>query len=402
MKIRLAQPSLLLLGLLVLPFSYLNAQSPAQQSSPTQQQLPKHLTSDYQHELIFIDRAPTLLPRLYQEKKFNEIKGFFYNWRGSYLPCDELILAGEILTAIETNSFDQYIQPCESIYLLNAYARELKKARSADPSAFKYYINVNRMAPRVIRPVDYDASKHVRAILLFLQSWAQELMSSPTTSQEELVFCRVIAGVTEDPAAEYKHHPEDFPRIAKADDAGKAQQAAYFNKVRDGEDGLFAIYSGAWVPTGALRKMGTFASFGALFGWRNKLNEIDCNFAVQPGIGSIHPYYFIHDDSTYFSNYFVGFYATLDYTRYFVHLRRLDLGCLAGIGVESITTLSTDDAPTINSFLYGGGVRVKYFPFHKLGCFDLIARYNVMRLTTHGGSDFSGNAWSLTLGFSVN
>ena len=114
-------------------------------------------------------------------------------------------------------------------------------------------------------------------------------------------------------------------------------------------------------------------------------------------------------DST---DYYFGGYIGLDYNYYLVSKKRYDIGLLAGMGWDGF-----DFAPqpydyyyyypyytshvTIGSFNANAGLRFNYYFTHSFYV-GLQGRYNLIDYYTRGGSDLSGNAFSIDLIFGMN
>ncbi|HEV2478229.1 MAG TPA: hypothetical protein VGS79_01140 [Puia sp.] len=162
--------------------------------------------TEVSRQTSFITHAPVLLPSLLREQQFASMKNFLGNWRNSRYPSQELIFATEALLAIETGTFSSYLLPCDCLSFLSGYARELNDL-DTQGSRFRYYLFLDP-------PYRYDATIEARSFILFLHSWAENLLQRPGLDEDELFLCRTIWGDISNPKAEARRHPESCPRIA--------------------------------------------------------------------------------------------------------------------------------------------------------------------------------------------
>jgi hypothetical protein len=169
----------------------------AQQGAP--------LTETY-GQTSFITHAPVLLPSLLEERQFTTMKNFLTNWKTSAYPSQELIFAAEALLAIETGAFSSYLLPCDCLFFLSEYARELENL-DTQGSRFRYYLPLDP-------PYRYDATIEARSFILFLHSWAEKLLQRPGITEDELFICRTIWGDISNPRNEARRNPASCPRIA--------------------------------------------------------------------------------------------------------------------------------------------------------------------------------------------
>jgi hypothetical protein len=108
----------------------------------------------------------------------------------------------------------------------------------------------------------------------------------------------------------------------------------------------------------------------------------------------------------YHSNYYDGGYIGFDYTRYFVHKTHLDIGFITAIAYDyfdAFNGLGNSDTNgkvpyNIGSLDINGGAQIKYFigrgPF-----IGIQAKYHLINYANTGGTDLSGNAFTIDFVF---
>src|SRR5579872_4227373 len=135
-----------------------------------QKKAPAAASYEYYPKIRFIHEAPVMIPGLVKEGKWDLVQNYIENWKRSDVPNDELIFGISSLSAIENNRFSIFQLPCDYLYFLDDYARELKNID--DHSArFRYYIQVTEK-------YSYDATQEARRLILFLRSWSRRLIAT--------------------------------------------------------------------------------------------------------------------------------------------------------------------------------------------------------------------------------
>ena len=350
-------------------------------------------------QITYIVHAPVLLPELYNERRYETMQNFLTNWKNADYPSRELIFAAEVLLAIETGKFSTYWLPCDCLYYLSDYTRELRIAAQQD-GKFRYYL-------KLTYPYSYDATANARSILLFIQSWARELLTRPGLDNDELYICRTLAGNISDPKTALRSDPDAAPRIAAQEKYLAVYNDAVFTRRRNGVRGTAAVTVGWWFPTGHLQEvLGSHPAVGIQFGMRNKLNEYDLDWNIRFGYPTPQTYIFIRKDTLYSTNYYDGGYVGFEYTRYLLHRKHLDLGLTSGIGYDYFDVAdgwsNHSDNPgqpiNVGSFDFNNGIRIKYF-FRRKAYIGLTAKYHLIHYDNSGGTNLDGNAFTLDFSF---
>ena len=367
----------------------------AAQKAPSPTQLSWHTS--------FITHAPVLLPSLLDEGQFDTMKNFLGNWRNSQYPSLELIFSAEALLAIETGAFSSYLLPCDCLFFLSDYSRELNDVNTQG-SRFRYYLKLDP-------PYTYDATIEARSLILFLHTWAQNLLQRPGLTEDELFICHTLAGDIPDPKAEARRHPASCPRIAYTQQLITGYDNSVISSQRNGRSGTASVSLGWWAPTGNLaRVLGSHPSVGITLGGRSKWHEYDLTW----GFRFLHPtpeaYTVVRNDSAYNSRYYDGGYIGFEYTRYIVHERYLDIGLTGGIGYDYFDIVDGfTDNPShhwLEPFNVGSpnlnyGLRVKYF-FKNTSFIGVTVKYNVIYYENNGGTNLGGNAFTLDLSYGIH
>lgn len=361
------------------------------------------LTPLMSRQITFIVHAPVVLPSLLKERQYQKMRYFLVNWRNAEYPSPELIFAAEALLAMETGKFSSFALSCDCLYYLTDYAKELKEAET-EGSKFRYYLKLKS-------PYYYDATENVRTLLLFLRSWAQEIQKTHPTDTTASFVVRTVSGDIADPQAMLKAFPASCPRIAQAEKNLEAYNSNSFMNCRDRHTGTAAVMMGWWFPTDRLRQvLGSHPSVGMQLGYRTPRNEYDITWNVRFLYPTPKTYTFVRQDSAYTSNYYDGGYIGFEYSRFFVHRKRIDFGYTAGIAYDYFSVgdgwsdqhRATNIEPlNVGSFDLNYGLRFKYF-LHCKAFVGLTAKYHLIHYNNEGGTDLTGNAYTLDLLFGSN
>jgi hypothetical protein len=340
---------------------------------------------------------------LLDKRQFRTMKNFLDNWRESQYPSLELIFSAEALMAIETGGFSSYLLPCDCLYFLSDYARELKNLNTQG-GKFRYYL---KLAP----PYTYDATIEARSFILFLQTWAQDLLQRPGLTEDERFICRTLTDDIPDPQAEARRSPAACPRIAYTRQLMTNYDNTIVSNQRNSRSATAAVLLGWWAPRGNLAGvLGPHPSVGIQLGGRSKLHEFDVTWTFRFGNPTPKAYTFVREDTAYTSRYYDGGYIGFEYTRYFVHERYLDVGLTGGLGYDYFDVangLGNDPALAhlepfnIGSLNLNYGLRIKYF-FKNTSFIGLTVKYNTIYYQNTGGTNLDGNAFTVDLSYGIH
>jgi hypothetical protein len=352
----------------------------------------------FKEKVEFLQQAPTILSSGIQQKNWKDLDNFAANWIVSDKPSAEFILAIRLLNAIQNRLFLVIKLPAGYLQLLDAYAKEM--AAVNNDSHFKYYISLNSI-------FRYNATADVQKIFRILRSWSLQLKSSGHLSKTEIFFCDVFAGSIVQPKRMLKDDEDYYPDLA-AFNRYVQKQVSHCDSItlvnsRYSKRGTAAILLGTWVPTGNASLLGNAFSLGFSFGHRNKKNEYDFILCGRFPHSTSKTYYVSRGDSLFSSNYYDGFYVGFDYTRFFLYKPKYEIGFTSAIGYDGFDftgqsgdyVAGKDISPVgIGSFDFSNGIRAKYFlrPGLYIG---IAAKYHFINYCNTGGTDMSGNAFTI-------
>jgi len=354
--------------------------------------------ADYE-ALKYIRHINLSLPEFIEQKKWTELNNYIQNWKNSEAPSDELIFCISTLAAIEQQKFSSIAMPCDFLYFLDDYAREMKNIMT-EPVKFRYYINVSEH-------IYYNASPECTKLLNITRSWANRLLSSGNLNVSETFLCLVFSGQTEHPRSEFYTLRKLMPELDAFQHQLDMYQVNRLKSLRDRHAGTFSLTIGTWMPTGYLATVGIHPTAGYLFGYRKKRNEIDFVITGRFVNSTAQNYSILRNDTVYTRSYFGGGYLGVEFTRYFVHTIKFDFGPTFGVGYDEFdiasendvkyTSLSPAEMMTLN---LNTGLRFKYF-FHKALFAGLVLKYNFIHFENKGGTDLRGNAFSIDISYGI-
>jgi hypothetical protein len=365
-------------------------------------------TDFFNKQIIYLHRAAPILSVSLKEKDYENIRNFADNWTNSETPGQELIFGIRTLLQIQKNQFSVDDLPCNFLYLLMQYVREMQQVEN-NPDKFQYKVRLTQDIPYTW----YDASKDVRDLMEIIRAWSNNLLNLPEMNlpQTEKFLCDVFAGKIADPKKELFSNPKEYADMIKFDQmvqyGARLNNDAYFFNQRNGKTGTAAIMCGVWIPTGHLALLGTHPSVGLQLGERNKLNEYDFIWSFRFPSTTPGTYKVVRLDTSFNSNYYDGGYVGFDYTRYVIHKKRFELGLTSAIGYDyfsvangfgtSPPTTSASILPIdVGSFNFSNGIRFKYF-FSSRSFIGIYAKYNLINYCNSGGTDLSGQAFTIEL-----
>ena len=353
----------------------------------------------YSNRIKFVQEASYIITNSIKERDWVSLQYFTENWKNAGASNPELLFCINTLLMIENNRFSFFQLPCDFMYFLEDYSKELRIINS-DPNNFQYKIILSKR-------YWYDASTDVRSIMAITQSWALALIGSNKLNNSELFLCKIFAGVITQPRATYNSQKEKYADLKTFEDGINKNNQFYFINQRNKKTATTGIMVGAWMPTGNLKLLGTHPSVGLILGGRNKKNEYDLIWAYRFLSPSMHDYQFLRNDTLYNSSHYDGGYIGFDYTRYIIHKTRYELGFTTAIGYDYFEVVDgmsgSNSGPDLNpinigSFDFSNGIRLKYFlgPRSYIG---LAAKYHLINYNNDGGTDMGGNAFTIDLIF---
>jgi hypothetical protein len=360
-----------------------------------QKNIEKNFTAGDYDAIKYIRYINLFLPKYLEQKNWTGLNNYMQNWKNSQVPSDELIFCISTLAAIEQQNFSSIAMPCDFLYFLDDYAREMKNIRT-QPGKFRYYINLREH-------IYYNASTECTKLLNITRSWANRLLSSGKLNASETFLCQVFSGQTEHPGSEFYTLRKLMPELYAFQHQLDTYQINRLKSLRDRRAGTLSLIFGTWMPTGYLGALGIHPTLGYAFGIRKKRNEYDLVGIGRLVNSTAQNYSILRNDTVYTRNYFGGGYVGFEFTRYLVHTIKCDFGPTFGVGYDEfdiasdtdvkLTSLSPTEIYTLN---LNTGLRFKYF-YHKALFAGLVLKYNFIHYENKGGTDLRGNTFTIDI-----
>jgi len=348
-------------------------------------------------QVSFIVHAPVVLPALLERRQYDTLGFYLQNWKNSNYPNLEFIFAMQVLLAIQADKYHSFPLPFDCLNYLSAYAKE-QTAMLHKADAFRYYITLNSR-------YSYDATDAAQKTILFITSWSKELIKTRKLTTSQLFICRTLSGNITTPREEFESDPAICPDLVQVQEQLQACKKRYFADERNHSGIVIGLMAGSWFPTGNLQVLGVHPSIGFIIGWRNRLNEYDLALSYRLKRTTSQSYDYVRQGDLYTDNFYEGGYAGAEYTRYLVHTTRADVGLTSGIGYDYFSLVSSSADPSYYSYLKpfeigslncNAGVRYKCFLRRNL-FLGFVAKYNVIHYVNTGGTNLTGNAFTLDL-----
>lgn len=353
-------------------------------------------SSYFTQQIQFIQEAPTILSQSIANKDWTAIENFITNWRLSDRRSAEIIFSIQVLLEIQQEKFSVLHFPCDYMYLLEDYSKELDNSVYS-PGKFKYYIRLNA-------DYRYDATADLVKVFTVLHKWSEQLIVSYKLKGTKLFLCQVFEGKIEQPRKSFRANEDSYAELKAYNKGLTYNNSAYLSYQRNRKTGTAALVLGSWFPTGNLKVVGVHPIAGFLVGGRNSKNEYDLVFGFR-FINAPHHYTVLRSDSLIVSNYYFGGYLGFDYTRYLIHKKRFEIGFTTGVAYDSFNFTNSEtsdhsdislDPLEIKTFDFNNGFRMKYF-IRANAYLGLALKYHLLNYCNHGGTDLKGNAFSIEL-----
>jgi hypothetical protein len=327
-----------------------------------------------------------LLPDLYKQGKHSSIKAVL-DYADKKCPYRGQTLSFEALYAIELDSFQlSNYNPNELSRELEYYLKRVSKDSAGSPPYYLlvapdsetlaiYYATVSRMATSMAGrqfKTDFEASLvnfYIRPTDSMLQKVDKELTS-------------------------------------------KRASNAYYEgqRYRRGHHGglHMSLYGGVWVPHGNLSAVGRHGYIGLQYGMGTRKFQVSASIAAR-FLNAADSFNVLKGDSLYRSRNYGGAYFGLDVSYALVRGKHHEWSVLGGFGLETLMALNIekdDDDDNITKRLYTPNINVGtgYKFWLNGGYVALDLKYNVLFFRNKGGTNFSGNVFTLgvAIGFVVD
>jgi len=317
---------------------------------------------------VFLN-AMNIMPELYRARSFDSLHTALVIWRAACGKIPEVECTA-LLLSIEESTFDDKRMDSSTIDLLVNYS----------------YGFSHRDKPNV--------PEGERSFFNFSSTWARLLLNERRIDNNEKFICQALAGEIKNPVKEIRNNPVMYSSFANLLRENEEAQ-------RNGFRTNYAFLGGIWIPTGNLTLLGNHPSFGFQLGARNNSNQLD--ITLQFRFSNSANYYTIKRNNAFYdiNNYFGG-YVGLDYIYYFVNKLNFDLGLLGGMGYDGFDITSSNynyegmKPLSIGSFNANGGFKLNYYLTTSF-YIGLQGRYNFINYVNHGGTNMSGDAFSVDL-----
>lgn len=325
----------------------------------------------------------TLLPELYTKGDTATIRALI-GYAARHCEYQTPVIGFQLLFAIARDSFD----------LANYNGYHLQ-------SEMRYYLaKSGKDSSRVPNPGPYPDFRPGRALpdeyYQFLRTMAERMKSQTFKSETE----RKLVEFYSDPTT------QRYAEISKIT-GGKAVHNAY-NARRDrmglDKSGIhLSLYSGVWIPHGNLSILGAHPYIGFQYGGGTGKFTVNLSIAFR-FIHSADSFYVLRADSLYHSRRYSSGYFGLDGTYALLKNRKHQWDLLGGVALETIGTLKVeqkDDDDDITKSVYSPNINIGtgYKYWFNRSYIGIDVKYNVLFFRNHGGTDFSGNAFTIGLVF---
>ena len=319
--------------------------------------------------------AMNVLPKFYKEKSLDSLSKAIELWEGSCPDMPEAQIT-QILLDIEASAFSTQQVNASLLELLDNYVTSFPAGKKKNEAA-------------------HDQTK--TSFYKFTIAWSSLLLRNKTLDNNQRFICKVLSGEIKYPQQEIQENPETYPELSTL-------LSKNYTVTRRGLRGNLAVSAGVWVPTKDLSLLGAHPSLGLHIGVRPGRHQVDLSLQFR-FLNSPNFYTVVKDGLTYTTTYYFGGYIGADYTYYVLSTKKVDIGFLAGMGLDGFDFAKTEynsnpdnSNATLFSFNANAGVRFNYYftPGFYAG---LQGRYNGVHYSSHGGTNLTGDAISIDLLF---
>lgn len=229
----------------------------------------------------------------------------------------------------------------------------------------------------------------------YLQGMAVSMLSTPGLSRVEVFLVNYYANPT----------LTDNKVLINNEFAGSALQRQYNDgesKKRDMGGIYIAAIAGAWVPTGKLSFIGVHPYVGYELGGRGKRLQVGLAMYFS-FINSPNTYYVMKDSILYPTRYFLGGYIGVNSSYDIVQTKKSMFCLLAGVGYDGFDVLSigkgvNNETESVGALNINAGLGYR-FRVGKTSYLGLEVKYNNVNYVNRGGTDLSGDAFTIGLSY---
>lgn len=317
--------------------------------------------------------ALNVLPKLYRRNVFDSMYIALDIWKEA---CGDIpeIKYTTLLLSIDQATFKDSVLDSSIIDLLVNYSNSY------------HFIQRNR-------GIYYEREK---SFYKFSSGWASLIIKSKMLNENERLICKVFTDEINDPVFEIKTNPEKyllFTKLVKQDEEAQRKQPRSNT----------TLMTGIWMPTGKLKLLGSHPSAGFQFGLRKGRNQTDFTVHLR-FLKSASTFLVNRNNTLYESDAYFGGYIGLDYTYFLTSSGQIEFGLMGGLGYDGFDLFKSNNnyqylrPLSIGSLNLNGGLKFNFFVSSAF-YFGLQGRYNWINYNNKGGTDMSGNAFSIDLIF---
>ena len=206
-----------------------------------------------------------------------------------------------------------------------------------------------------------------------------------------------------------KFYSNDFPYFFKTIWDGEKEDSSlheiFWEKRRDYKNDVdfqFQIFSGAYLPVGNLGSIGYHLIIGgAFFSFQTAIFQLDLVGSLRL-LSSMDKYTVMVMNTEQETDYYFGRYLGVEVSCAVFRSNIVDIQLLAGLGYEDFNTLSYsyELQKWLRTFNVNTGLGLRIYSFKKINSFiNIQARYNFLFYKNDGGTDLSGGACAIRIGF---
>jgi len=346
-----------------------------------------------------------LIPKLYNEGKkdtINDIIDYYERNYGNEFMLDIYV----VLISIKNRTFRETL-PDKSTIITD------KVKASSDSEYYKneiigildWYRQNNTIKTDSVHYSE-DTRNVYGVYFDFVKSLSADLLKIPDLQPQEKILCTYFAYPSDSVLKEMYKPAYNDTRLQKA----LKKDNEKYNKI----SGLhLTLNTGLWMPQQNLKILGNHPYMGWSVGGRwNKFSaDLTLNFSF---LRAPHHYKVLVDTMAYTTNYFSGGYYGFDLGYELFRLKRHELDILAGLAYSEIDpfnslTTSNNDLSNFSLSSYNFNIGLGYKFYYRLqkvvkkekdtektnSYFSLELKYNFNQYDNPGGTNLSGNCWTV-------
>lgn len=242
----------------------------------------------------------------------------------------------------------------------------------------------------------YGYSDYINTYNDFIYDYAKELNKNCVNPEAKLI-CSVLADSSANNLQKYLKKYKPITKIHTA-------YSNYQDSLGSLPSMIMGIQTGYTKFLGANQLLGDKFIFGLHVGWANKKNTLLANVDFRNG-KSANSYFVWKNDSLVSTNYYSAFHVGLEYRRSIYKNKSSSLKLCVGAGMENMTAIAENTEKKIKSFSlqsynFSGGL-IYCFRINPFSEFFIQSTYNLLDFRNNKGTDLSGNAFCIKIGWSI-